>query len=59
MSRSRMTKADLEEENNVLRACLAEARDLIDEALELDEDDERDEGEDDADDDDEDGEDDA
>lgn len=35
MTGSRMTKADLEEENTMLRERLAEARDLIDDALGL------------------------
>lgn len=35
MSQTRMTRVELEEENAVLRGRLAEARDLIDEALEL------------------------
>lgn len=37
MPGSRMTRADLEEENNTLRERLAEARDLIDDALGLEE----------------------
>lgn len=48
MSRTRMTRVELEEENAVLRGRLAEARGLIDEALELEdvsgEDEEDDEG---------------
>lgn len=35
MSQTRMTRAELEEENATLRGRLAEARDLIDDALEL------------------------
>lgn len=46
MPGSRMTKADLEEENNILRERLAEARDLIDDALGLTEDEPDDEDED-------------
>ncbi len=46
MSQARMTRAELEEENSALRGKLAEARDLIDEALDLhesaDDDDEED-----------------
>ena len=37
MPASRMTRADLEEENAMLRGRLAEARDLIDETLEIEE----------------------
>lgn len=37
MPASRMTRADLEEENAMLRGRLAEARDLIDETLDLEE----------------------
>ena len=37
MPGSRMTRADLEAENNILRERLAEARDLIDDALGLEE----------------------
>ncbi len=48
MPGSRMTKADLEEENNILRERLAEARDLIDDALGLTEDESEDDDEDDA-----------
>lgn len=48
MPGSRMTKADLEEENTMLRERLAEARDLIDDALGL-EDTEPDEEDDDDD----------
>ena len=35
MSQARMTRAELEEENAALRGRLAEARDLIDDALDL------------------------
>ena len=35
MSRTRMTKIELESENQVLREALSEARDLIDEAIGL------------------------
>ncbi len=48
MPGSRMTKADLEEENNILRERLAEARDLIDDALGLTEDEPEVDDEDDA-----------
>lgn len=37
MPASRMTRADLEEENAMLRGRLAEARDLIDETLDIEE----------------------
>ena len=46
MQRRRMSKADLEEENTMLRDRLGEARELIDEALgveEVDEDDDEEE----------------
>ncbi len=35
MSQTRMTRVELEEENAALRGRLAEARDLIDEALDM------------------------
>lgn len=47
MARGRVTRAELEEENDMLRSRLAEARDLIDETLGVEEGDPDDEDEDD------------
>jgi hypothetical protein len=37
MASSRMTRSELEEENDMLRARLTQARDLIDETLDIEE----------------------